>query len=150
MNNYDDYCTKLFGEHSCTEEDCPTCPTAKIISEYNSELLDKVGEEYNKGYEKGKADAMNESVSIIKELMPLIVLETYKQGKADQKKDDNEFFNFEAAWELEKRKIRADAIEEFYNRLLENKVDINLANTPWNYIELVAREMIKQLKGEKE
>ena len=42
MNNYSDYCTKLFGEHSCTEEDCPTCPSAKIISEYNSRLLDKV------------------------------------------------------------------------------------------------------------
>ena len=42
MNNYDDYCTKLFGEHSCTKEDCPTCPVAKKIAEHNSELLDKV------------------------------------------------------------------------------------------------------------
>lgn len=41
---------------------------------------------------------------------------------------------------------RADAIDEFYNRLLVNKKDINLANNPWNYIELVAREMTKQLK----
>ena len=41
---------------------------------------------------------------------------------------------------------RADAIDEFYNRLLVNKKDINLANYPWNYIELVAREMTKQLK----
>lgn len=46
MNNYDDYCTKLFGEHSCTKEDCPNCPTAKIISEHDSELLDKVAEKF--------------------------------------------------------------------------------------------------------
>ena len=44
MNNYDDYCTKLFGEHSRTKEDCPTCPSAKIIAKHDSELLDKVAE----------------------------------------------------------------------------------------------------------
>ena len=39
MNNYSDYCTKLFGEHSCTEEDCPNCPSAKIISEHNKQII---------------------------------------------------------------------------------------------------------------
>lgn len=42
--------------------------------------------------------------------------------------------------------IKADAIEEFYNRLLAHKKDINVANNPWNYIELTAREMAEQLK----
>lgn len=42
MNNYDDYCTKLFGEHTCTEKDCQTCTVAKIIAKHDSELLDKV------------------------------------------------------------------------------------------------------------
>lgn len=37
----------------------------------------------------------------------------YQQGRADQKKADNEFFNFESAYEMEKQKIRADAIDEF-------------------------------------
>lgn len=38
--------------------------------------------------------------------------EGYEKGRADQKKEDNEFFNFEGAWELEKQKIKADTIEE--------------------------------------
>lgn len=42
MNNYDDYCTKLLGKHTCTEKDCPTCPTAEIMAKHDSELLDKV------------------------------------------------------------------------------------------------------------
>lgn len=50
MNNYDDYCTKLFGEHSCTKEDCPTCPSAQIISEHDSDLLDKVAEKLKAKY----------------------------------------------------------------------------------------------------
>lgn len=36
----------------------------------------------------------------------------YQQGRADQKKEDNEFFNFEGAWELEKQKVRAEVIAE--------------------------------------
>lgn len=36
----------------------------------------------------------------------------YEQGRADQKEEDNAFFNFEGAWELEKKKVRADAIDE--------------------------------------
>lgn len=47
------------------------------------------------------------------------------------------------------REIKVDTIDEFYNRLLVNKKDINLANNPWNYIELVVREMIEQLKESK-
>lgn len=47
------------------------------------------------------------------------------------------------------KQIRADVIDEFYNKLLVNKKDINLANNPWNYIELVAREMTEQLKEKK-
>lgn len=38
MNNYDNYCTKLFGGHTCTEKDCPTCPVAQIIAEHDSEI----------------------------------------------------------------------------------------------------------------
>ena len=38
-------------------------------------------------------------------------------------------------------KVRADAIDEFYNRLLDNKNEINTSNYAWNYIELVAREI---------
>lgn len=41
----------------------------------------------------------------------------YQLGRADQKKEDNEFFNFESAWELEKQKIRADTIDECINSL---------------------------------
>lgn len=44
MNNYDDYCTKLFGEHTCTEKDCPDCTVAEIISEHDKNLLDKVAD----------------------------------------------------------------------------------------------------------
>lgn len=36
----------------------------------------------------------------------------YEQGRADQKEEDNAFFNFEGAWELEKKKVRADAIDD--------------------------------------
>ena len=36
----------------------------------------------------------------------------YEKGRADQKEEDNAFFNFEGAWELEKKKVRADAIDE--------------------------------------
>lgn len=42
---------------------------------------------------------------------------------------------------------KADAIDEFYNRLLDNKNKINTSNYPWNYIELVARKMTKTVKG---
>lgn len=42
MKDYNDYCTKLFGEHTCIEKECPTCSIAKIISAHDSELLDKV------------------------------------------------------------------------------------------------------------
>lgn len=38
---------------------------------------------------------------------------SYEQGRADQKEVDNTFFNFEGAWELEKKKVRADAINNF-------------------------------------
>lgn len=41
---------------------------------------------------------------------------------------------------------RIDAIDEFYNRLLDNKNEINASNYPWNYIELVARKLTEQLK----
>ena len=41
--------------------------------------------------------------------------------------------------------IRAKVIDEFYNRLLMNKNEINASNYPWNYIELVARKMTNEL-----
>lgn len=41
--------------------------------------------------------------------------------------------------------IRTKVIDEFYNRLLINKNEINASNYPWNYIELVARKMTNEL-----
>lgn len=41
--------------------------------------------------------------------------------------------------------IRAKVIDEFYNRLLMNKNEINASNYPWNYIELVVRKMTNEL-----
>ena len=43
----------------------------------------------------------------------------YNKGRADQKEEDNAFFNFEGAWELEKKKVRADAIDECIEKLYE-------------------------------
>lgn len=60
------------------------------------------------------------NISITKEALEIMANgwnDGYQQGRADQKKEDNEFFNFESAWELEKQKIRADAIEEFKQAL---------------------------------
>lgn len=51
------------------------------------------------------------------------------QGKADQKKDDNEFFNFEAAWELEKKKIKQDGVKEFAEWLLQH-FDLRFSSNP--------------------
>lgn len=39
------------------------------------------------------------------------------------------------------RKGRADAIEEFYNRLSRNKGAMNTAHSPWDYVEVAYREM---------
>lgn len=36
---------------------------------------------------------------------------------------------------------RVDAIDEFYNRLIKNKSSMNQANYPWNYVEVVYKEM---------
>lgn len=44
------------------------------------------------------------------------------------------------------KQIMVDTIDEFYNRLLDNKNEINASNYPWNYIELVARKMTEKLK----
>lgn len=41
--------------------------------------------------------------------------------------------------------IRTKVIDEFYNRLLINKNEINASNYPWNYIELVVRKMTNEL-----
>lgn len=48
----------------------------------------------------------------------------YEKGRADQKEEDNEFFNFEGAWELEKRKIRTEVIDECIEALGNNIWDI--------------------------
>lgn len=44
----------------------------------------------------------------------------------DKIKKDNAFFNFEGAWELEKKKVRADAINECIEML--NGIDKQVAN----------------------
>lgn len=44
-------------------------------------------------------------------------LDGYEKGRADQKAEDNKFFNFEGSWQLEKEKIRADVLEEYVNEL---------------------------------
>lgn len=46
----------------------------------------------------------------------------YEQGRADQKKEDNEFFNLESGYEMEKQKIRADAIDEYKERILKDLI----------------------------
>lgn len=44
----------------------------------------------------------------------------YEQGRADQKEEDNAFFNFEGAWKLEKKKVRADAIDECKYKIVDS------------------------------
>lgn len=55
----------------------------------------------------------------IKECDTCEVYKFYQQGRADQKGEDNTFFNFEAAWEMEKKKVKAESIDEFESLLYE-------------------------------
>lgn len=78
----------------------------------------------------------------------------YSKGRADQKEEDNAFFNFEGAWELEKKKVRVDAIDECMRAIVntESKVVNPCANKTWDELTLLANrqfeilEILEQLK----
>lgn len=70
-------------------------------------------------------------------------LQGYEQGRADQKEEDNVFFNFEGAWELEKKKVRADAFEELFFLAKENAYDDGV---DYSISLQVLDELIEQLK----
>ena len=74
----------------------------------------------------------------------------YKKGRADQKEEDNEFFNFEGAWELEKKKVRADAIDE-YRKEMHDMIEGNEEFTDWQKYEILqCNELVaEQLKEQK-
>ena len=71
----------------------------------------------------------------------------YRQGRADQKEEDNVFFNFEGAWELEKKKVRADAIDEFARAFIEEGKKIKYVRHLW--IESTCKKIAEQLKEQK-
>lgn len=65
--------------------------------------------------------------------------EAYQKGRADQKEEDNAFFNFEGAWELEKKKVRADTIDKFINKVVGLRIydnDLNLLD-----LKMVAEQL---------
>lgn len=64
----------------------------------------------------------------------------YQQGRADAIAEISREIRFLYGNAYEKQ-IRADAIDEFYNRLIKNKSSMNQANYPWNYVEAVYKEM---------
>lgn len=76
----------------------------------------------------------------------------YQQGRADQKVEDNEFFNFEGAWRLEKQKIRVEVIDEYLKAFCDNDNQsnyrtLNRHSQSWNSY---ARYIADRLKEKKE
>lgn len=51
--------------------------------------------------------------------------EGYQQGKADQKKEDNEFFNFDKVIEIEKSKSYQQGAREFAEWCIQNNIDFS-------------------------
>lgn len=72
--------------------------------------------------------------------------EAYEQGRSDQKAEDNEFFNFEGAWRLEKQKIREDAIDEFRERLFNKLCRLTLSMWDFKLFDDILQETYKELK----
>lgn len=69
----------------------------------------------------------------------------YKKGRADQKEEDNAFFNFEGAWELEKKKCRVDVIEKFATRL-EEELTMVMPRDKVKYLMYKVHTVLEKLK----
>lgn len=111
-------------------------------------------------YDMGRADEQLQSIEDAKiqateylNALNKAKEEAYQQGRADQKKEDNEFFNFDGAWELEKQKIRKDAIDGI-NKIIQFIKD-NSFNHKLEYDSFkaigssVMIELLEQLKEQK-
>lgn len=86
------------------------------------------------------------------------VLRAYNQGRADQKKADNEFFNFEGAWELARQEfaepqktgvqIKVDAVKEFIKALEKNQTHQDNYLDPPRFEMSVDFEDIQKIAGQ--
>lgn len=82
--------------------------------------------------------------------MPPCILDAYNKGRADQKEEDNEFFSFEGAWELEKKKCRADAIDKVIKYLDAQFLMQNNPNSKFVETIILHRDFIDELEKLKE
>lgn len=86
-------------------------------------------------------------------------VDNYVKSISREVTDDVEKSNFnpqmikcctDTSYQCDYERGKADGIKEFYTSLLGYKREINASNYPWNYIELVMIELLKEQKEQNE